>query len=158
MTVALRPPNSEGWPGSSQPLSNSSRCQRRAHCGMCETDRGRSSVSLAGGRFSSRNAENSARNASTSESKVSCTVLLGDSRTMLCRAAQQELACFGPLECKLQVVLPGESHCAVQLQAVPEYQRLAFSCRRFGHRGRKPAPGIVGGNRQRGEVGQGPSA
>ena len=38
-TVALRPPNSGGWAGSSQPLSNSNRCHLRAHCGMCDTER-----------------------------------------------------------------------------------------------------------------------
>src|ERR1700730_4950362 len=110
MTVALRPPNSGGWLGSSQPLSKSSRCQSRAHCGMCDTDRGRSSVSLASGRFSSRNAANSARNASTSGSKVSCTVFLCDSRAMLRGAAEHELTRLGPLERELQVVLPGETH------------------------------------------------
>ena len=31
--VAFRPPNSGGYPGSSQPLSNSSRCQCRAQSG-----------------------------------------------------------------------------------------------------------------------------
>ena len=33
--------------GSSQPLSNSSRCQRRAQSGMCDTDFGRSNASAA---------------------------------------------------------------------------------------------------------------
>ena len=41
-TVALRPPNSGGWPGSSQPLSNSSRCHCRAHGGTSDDDRERS--------------------------------------------------------------------------------------------------------------------
>src|ERR1700761_3315363 len=129
MTVALRPPNSGGCAGNSHPLSNSSRCQSRAHCGICETDRGRSSVSLAGGRFSSRKTENSARNSSTSESKVSCTVLLRDPRPMLGGSAEHELTGLGPLQRELQVVLPREAHSAVQLQAMAEHQRLAFSRR-----------------------------
>src|SRR6201996_4399233 len=115
MTVALRPPNSGGCAGNSHPLSNSSRCQSRAHCGICETDRGRSSVSLAGGRFSSRKAENSARNSSTSESKVSCTVFLRDPRPVLGGAAEHQLARFGSFQRELQVVLPRETHCAMQL-------------------------------------------
>src|SRR5919205_4147551 len=101
MTVALRPPNSGGWLGSSQPLSNSSRCQSLAHCGMCDTDFGRSSVSASGGRCSSRNAENSARNSSTSESKVSCIEFLRDDRAVFGRAAQQQLAGLGPLQGEL---------------------------------------------------------
>ena len=35
---ALRPPNSGGLPGNNHPLSNSSRCQRRAHSGMSELE------------------------------------------------------------------------------------------------------------------------
>src|ERR1700730_2616913 len=73
--VALRPPNSGGLPGNSHPLSNSSRCQRRCPPGMCELDRGRSTASASGGRCASRKATNSARNASTSASNVSCTAL-----------------------------------------------------------------------------------
>src|SRR4029077_20940058 len=112
-TVALRPPNSGGWAGSSQPLSNSNRCQSRAHCGMCDTDRGRSRVTASDGRLSSRNAENSARNSSTSESKVSCTatpVFLRDDRAVFGGAAEQQLACLGAFERELQVVLPREPH------------------------------------------------
>lgn len=45
---------------------------------------------------------------------------------MLCRAAEHQLTRLGPLERELQVVLPREPHRAVQLQAVPEYQRLAL--------------------------------
>src|SRR5258705_9310014 len=118
-TDALRPPNSGGCAGSSQPLSNSRRCQSRAHCGMCDTDRGRSWVCSSEGRCSSRNAENSARNSSTSESKVSCIEFLRDDCAVFRCAAEQQLASLGPLECELQVVLPGESHGAEQLQAVP---------------------------------------
>src|SRR6185312_9235543 len=120
-TLALRPPNSGGWAGNSQPLSNSSRCQSRAHCGMCDTDVGLSSVSDSGGRCSSRNAENSARNSSTSESKVSCIEFLRDHRAMLGRTAEQQLAGLGPLQRELKVVLPGESHGAEELQAVTEH-------------------------------------
>src|SRR6478672_8020057 len=120
-TVALRPPNSGGWAGSSQPLSNSSRCQSRAHCGICDTDVGRSCVAVSDGRCSSRNAENSARNSSTSESKVSCIEFLRDHRAMLSRAAEQQLAGLGPLQRELKVVLPGESHGAEELQAVTEH-------------------------------------
>src|SRR5258705_779665 len=133
-TVALRPPNCGGWAGSSQPLSNSSRCQSRAQRGMCDTDRGRSWVSVSDGRCSSRNAENSARNSSTSESKVSCIEFLRDDRAVFRCAAEQQLACLGALECELQVVLPCESHGAEQLQAVPEDHRLALSRSRLGHR------------------------
>src|ERR1700739_96068 len=73
--VAFRPPNSGGLPGSSPPLSNSNRGQRRAHPGMCELDRGRSTASASAGRCASRKATTSARNASTSASNVSCTAL-----------------------------------------------------------------------------------
>jgi hypothetical protein len=71
--VAFRPPNSGALPGTNQPLSNSSRCQRRAQSGTCDEDRGRSSASASAGECSSRNATNSARKASTSASNVSCT-------------------------------------------------------------------------------------
>src|ERR1700682_5242678 len=154
-TDALRPPNSGGCAGSSQPLSNSSRCQSRAHCGMCDTDRGRSSVCSSDGRCSSRNAENSARNSSTSESKVSCTatpVFLRDDRAVFRCAAEQQFACLGALECELQVVLPCESHGAEQLQAVPEHHRLALPRSRLGHRGSQPPAWIVGRNGQGGNV------
>jgi hypothetical protein len=67
----LRPPNSGVFPGSSQPLSNSSRCQRRDQAGMCAVEVGRSVASSTAGRFASRNAVNSARNASTSSSNRS---------------------------------------------------------------------------------------
>src|ERR1700739_671351 len=73
--VAFRPPNSGGLPGSSPPLSNSNRCQRRAPSGMCELDRGRATASASGGWCASRKATNSARNASTAASNVSCTAL-----------------------------------------------------------------------------------
>ena len=36
----MRPPNSGGYPGSNQPLSNISRCQLRAHSGMWLLDTG----------------------------------------------------------------------------------------------------------------------
>ena len=63
---ALRPPNSGGLPGSSQPASNCSRCQRRAHSGTCDVDRDRSAgLRLSWAGVSSRNRTNSARNAST---------------------------------------------------------------------------------------------
>src|SRR6201997_5770998 len=73
--VALRPPNSGGLPGSSHPLSNSSRCQRRGHSRNCELETARSTASASGGWCASRKATNSARNASTSASNVSCTAL-----------------------------------------------------------------------------------
>src|SRR5258707_4099309 len=150
-TVALRPPNSGGCAGSSQPLSNSSRCQSRAHCGMCDIDRGRSWVSVSDGRLSSRNAENSARNSSTSESKVSCTatpVFLRDERAVFRGAAEQQLARLGALECELQIVLPGEPHGAEQLQTVLEHHRLALPRRCLGHRGGQPPAWVVGRNSQ----------
>src|SRR4029077_4283736 len=125
-TVALRPPNSGGWAGSSQPLSHSNRCQSRAHCGMCDTERGRSSVSAGVGRCSSRNAANSVRNCSTSESKVSCIEFLRNHGAVLGGAAQHQFAGLGSLELTLQVVLPGEPHGTECLEAVPEHQRLAF--------------------------------
>ena len=71
----MRPPNSGGLPGNSHPWSNCERCQRRDHSGMCEVDRDRSVASASGGRCSFRKATNSARNASTFSSKVSCTAL-----------------------------------------------------------------------------------
>src|SRR5690349_12328525 len=74
--VALRPPNSGGCPGTSHPLSNISRCQRRAQSGTSLLDHDRSSASASVGKFSSRKATNSARKASTSASNVSCTALL----------------------------------------------------------------------------------
>src|ERR1700755_2652313 len=73
--VASRPPNSGGLPGTSQPLSNITRCQRRAHSGTSLLDHERSSASASDGKFSSRKATSSARNASTSASNVSCTAL-----------------------------------------------------------------------------------
>ena len=73
---------------------------------------------------------------------------------MLGRAAEQQLAGLGPLQRELKVVLPGESHGAEQLQAVPEHQRLALPRRRLGHRRRQPAARIVGRDGQRREVGQ----
>src|SRR6201986_90698 len=95
---------------------------------MCHTDFGRSNASAAvAGACSSRNATNSARNDSTSESKVSCTVLLGNPRPVLGGSAGHELAGLGPLQRELQVVLPGEAHRTEQLQAMAEHQRLAFS-------------------------------
>src|SRR6476660_2082962 len=145
-TVALRPPNSGGWAGSSQPLSNSSRCQSRAHCGMCDTDRGRSWVSVSDGRLSSRNAENAARNSSTSESKVSCIEFLRDERAVFRGAAEQQLARLGSLQRELQIVLPCEPHCTEQLQAVPEHQRLALPRGRRRHRGSQPPARVVGRN------------
>src|SRR6476646_8109970 len=148
-TVALRPPNSGGWAGSSQPLSNSSRCQSRAHCGMCDTERGRSSVSAGEGRCSSRNAENSARNCSTSESKVSCIEFLRDHGAMFGGAAQQQFAGLGPLQRELKIVLPGEPHGTERLEAVPEHQGLALPRGGLGH-GRRDAPTrVVGGDRER---------
>src|ERR1700742_1786918 len=126
-TVALRPPNSGGWAGNSQPLSNSSRCHLRAHCGICETERGRSSVSASDGRCSSRNAENSARNSSTSESKVSCIEFLRDHRAMFCGAAEHQFAGLGPFQRELKIVLPRESHRPEQLQAVSEHQALTLA-------------------------------
>src|SRR4029077_7568664 len=74
----FRPPNSGGYPGSSQPLSNISRCQLRAHAGMWLLDLDRSNAAASEGRCSSRNATRSARKASTSASKVSCTALPGE--------------------------------------------------------------------------------
>src|SRR5271156_6660279 len=113
---------------------------------MCDTDFGRSNASAAvAGTCSSRKATNSARNASTSGSKVSCTVLLGDHRPVLGGPAEQELAGLGPLQRELQVVLPGEAHRAEQLQAMAEYQRLTFSRSRFRHRGGQPPARIVRG-------------
>src|SRR5215218_7062463 len=120
-TVALRPPNSGGWAGSSQPLSNSRRCQSRAHCGMCDTDRGRSSVSASDGKCSSRNATNSARNSSTSESKVSCIEFLRDHRAVFRRTTEQQLAGLGTLERELEIVLPSEAHRAEKLQTMAEH-------------------------------------
>src|SRR6201986_2894396 len=103
---------------------------------MCDPDFGRSNASAAAaGTCSSRNATNSARNASTSGSKVSCTVLLGNPRPVLGGSAEHELTGLGPLQRELEVVLPGEAHRAEQLQAVAEHQRLAFSRRRFRHLG-----------------------
>src|SRR3984957_20365519 len=116
---------------------------------MCDTDFGRSSASAAvAGACSSRNATNSARNDSTSGSKVSCTVLLGNPRPVLGGSAEHELARFGTLQRELQVVLPREAHGAEQLQAVAEHQRLTFSRSRFLHRGGQPPARIVGGYRQ----------
>src|SRR5215468_3953637 len=112
---ALRPPNSGGLPGSSQPWSNCRRCHSRAHCGTWALERDRSTACAWVGRCSSRNAWNSARNASTSGSKVSCTVLLGDPGLVLARAAEHQFAGLGPLERELQVVLPRESHASEQL-------------------------------------------
>src|SRR5271170_7808453 len=124
---------------------------------MCDTDFGRSNASAAvAGTCSSRKATNSARNASTSGSKVSCTVLLGDLRPMLGGTAEHELAGLGTLERELQIVLPGEAHRAKQLQAMAKYQRLAFARRRFRHRGRQPPARVVPGNRQCGVISQRP--
>ena len=80
-TVALRPPNSGGLPGSSQPLSNISRCQRRAHSGTWLT-RPRPLQRLAPPTAGARRGTptNSARNSSTSASKVSCTALPAGSK------------------------------------------------------------------------------
>src|SRR3954453_13155146 len=142
-TEALRPPNSGGCAGSSQPLSNSSRCHLRAHCGMCETDLGRSSVSASLGRCSSRNAENSARNSSTSESKVSCIEFLRDQRAMLGGATEQQLAGLGSLQRELKIVLPCEAHGTEQLQAMPEADGLTLPRRRLGHRRRETAARVV---------------
>src|SRR3984957_18891554 len=103
---------------------------------MCDTDFGRSSASAAvAGTCSSRNAAKSARNASTSGSKVSCTVLLGNPRPVLGGSAEHELAGPGPRQRELQVVLPGDAHRAEELQTVAENQRLTFSRSRFRHRG-----------------------
>jgi hypothetical protein len=49
MMLALRPPNSGGLPGTSQPLSSSSRFHSRAQVGTCDDDRGRTSASAAAG-------------------------------------------------------------------------------------------------------------
>src|SRR6201985_3606673 len=104
---------------------------------MCDTDFGRSNASAAAaGTCSSRKATNSARNASTSGSKVSCTVLLGDHRPVLGGAAKHELAGLGPLQRELQIVLPGEAHRPEQLQAMAEHQRLALARGAFRHGGR----------------------
>ena len=124
---------------------------------MCDTDRGRSVVSASVGRLASRNSTNSARNSSTSGSKVSCIttpVLVGDDRAVLGRAAEHQLADLGPLERELDIVLPGEAHAAEELQAVPEYHRLAFSRSGFRHRRGQPPARVVGADRQRREVGQ----
>src|SRR5271167_690574 len=124
---------------------------------MCDTDFGRSSASAAvAGTCSSRNATNSARNASTSGSKVSCTVLLGNPRPVLGGSAEHELACLGPLQRELEVVLPCEAHRAEQLQTVAEYQRLAFSRSRFRHHGGQPPARIVRGYCQRCVISQRP--
>src|SRR6478735_10010648 len=143
-TVALRPPNSGGCAGSSQPLSNSSRCQSRAHCGMCDTDRGRSKVSAAEGMCSSRKAENSARNSSTSGSNSSCIKLLGDEGAVFSGTAEQQLAGLGPLQRELKVVLPGEAHGSEGLQAVLEHQCLALPRAGLGHGGGDTAPWVIG--------------
>src|SRR5215217_539667 len=148
-TVALRPPNSGGWAGNSQPLSKSRRCQLRAHCGMCDTDRGRSSVSASDGRCSSRKATNSARNSSTSESKVSCIegpVFLSYNCAVFGRTTEQQLAGLGALQCELKIVLPGEAHRAEQLQTVAEHHRLTLPRCRLGHRGGQPPSRIVSRN------------
>ena len=71
-------------------------------------------------------------------------------------AAAQQLARLGPLQRELKVVLPREAHCAEQLQAVPEHHRLRLSRGRLGHRGRESPARIVGRDRQRREVRQGP--
>ena len=68
---ALRPPNSGGWPGSSQPASNIAAWNARAHGGTSADDFARGNVVSAGGRCSSSQAENSARTASTSGGNVS---------------------------------------------------------------------------------------
>src|ERR1700755_2217551 len=73
--VALRPANAGGWPGTSEPLSNLRRSQRRAQSGTSLLDHDRSSASASAGKFSSRQATKSARKASTSASNVSCTPL-----------------------------------------------------------------------------------
>ena len=51
--MAFLPPCSGGHPGTSQPLSKSLRCQRRAHSGMWAEDRTLSARSSADGRCSS---------------------------------------------------------------------------------------------------------
>src|SRR4051812_3372416 len=96
--VAFRPPYSGALPGTSQPWSNCSRCQRRAQAGTSALDRERSAASASAGRCVSRNATYSARIASTSSSNESRTVLLGDHGPVLGGAAQHELAGLGPLE------------------------------------------------------------
>src|ERR1700735_1987251 len=122
---------------------------------MCDTHFGRSSASAAvADTCSSRNATNSARNASTSGSKVSCTVLLGNPRPVLGGSAEHELAGLGSLQCELQIVLPGEAHRTEQLQTVAEYQRLAFARTSFRHCGGQPPARVVPGDRQRGVVGK----
>src|SRR5581483_2879031 len=113
---------------------------------MCDTDFGRSNASAAvAGACSSRKATNSARKASTSGSNVSCTVLLGDHRAVLGGPAQHELACLGPLQRELHIVLPGEAHRAEELQAMAKYQRLAFARSGFRHCGGQPPTRIVFG-------------
>ena len=64
--LALRPPSSGGQPGTSQPLSNSFRCQSRAHSGMCALDCFGSRRSSSVGPFASSQSMSSARNRSSS--------------------------------------------------------------------------------------------
>src|SRR6185312_11791488 len=151
-TLALRPPNSGGCAGSSQPLSNSSRCHFLAQVGICDTDRGRSNVSASLGRLSSRNAANSARNDSTSSSKVSCTILLGDEGAMLCGIAEHQFPRLRAFNGELQVVFPCEPHSAKALQSMLDDQRLCLPRCSFRHRGEKAATRIVSGDGERREV------
>src|SRR6185312_6960672 len=117
-----------------------------------DTDRGRSSVCASDGVCSSRNAANSARKASTSSSKVSCTILLRDERAVLFCAAEHQLACFRAFDGKLQIVLPRQTHGAEALHSVPDNQRLGLACSGFRHPGEQAATRIVGGNGERREV------
>ena len=56
----------------------------------------------------------------------SYVVILHDPDPVLGGSAEHVLTGFGSFKGELQVVLPGETHRAEQLQAVPEYQRLTF--------------------------------
>ena len=69
--VALRPPYSGGLPGTSQPASNSLRCQSRAHGGASALDLEGTSMVDGSGPLASSQAPNSARKASVSASKAS---------------------------------------------------------------------------------------
>jgi hypothetical protein len=118
-SVAFRPPYSGGWPGSSQPWSNWARCHRRVHSGMCALDRDGSVASSAVGRYSSRNALNSARGTSRppgrcrpSRRHVRARVVSGSSGrfgqqclAVRRRGAEQQVPGHHPLEVDLQLAL-----------------------------------------------------
>src|SRR4029077_12746437 len=93
-----------------------------------------------------------------SSTRALCTQEVGDPGAVARATAEQRISRLDALHVEVHVVLPRVADAAEDLDAFLREHPLAVAGRGLRHRGRTRPAGIVLGDRQRGEVPEGPGA